>query len=184
MEIFRRRFGFRFPEISHWHRHGAAIHIHQFMPTRREQIPAGEGCLILLRDPVDRFESAFREKVLFNECFDSADSIVVRLLSILEQVKCDSFESRILRDHFRPQSFWIEFIQPGDRLGVSCDDIGQYLRIEGRRVNDSRFWTERSQNTEMIEALRSIIRKYDTMIRDVYPADQTLCDTFKIGDTK
>mgnify|MGYP005847359627 CR=1 FL=1 len=171
-EIFWHRFGFGFPEIPHWRRHGALIHIHQVMPTRRVPLPTGEKCLVLVRDPISRFESAFREKVLFNEEFSDVSALSRRIQEVMVQVRCDSYDNRVLRDHFRPQCYWVALLRPEDRVLVDCSEVGHFLHVKGTRANDSRTHTRRSRNTELIAALTEVVgglrdELYESYMNDV-----------------
>ena len=174
MEIFRRRFGFNFPEIQHWRRHGAFIHIHQLMPTRRAPPPAGEKCLIVVRNPVRRFESAFREKILFNEDFTDLRSLKQRVRDIIGQVRSASYENRILRDHFRPQYYWVAPIRPEDRFLVDCRQLGRFLNLRSTRANDSRLHTGRSRNVDLVKMLAEIVVSVREELQELYTEDELL----------
>ena len=81
--IFRKRYGFHFPEISckAWSNHSYTSFLSnkQFTHTSR--------CLIITRNPVVRFQSAFKEKILFNENFSTMNEIIKQSMTFCGKLK-------------------------------------------------------------------------------------------------
>lgn len=171
--IFRKRYGFHFPEIAHPIKHGALIHIHHFYPTK--QFTHTSRCLVITRNPVVRFQSAFKEKILFNENFSSMNEIIKRVDDILWQVKYNKFENRIIYKHFLPQSYWMAGISLENRF---CMDMDNFMPIingaDTRILNDSNIIQKNTRSSSWVNGLKEIICEKSDDICDAYYEDENL----------
>lgn len=179
MSIFRENFGFSFPEISHPWRYGALIHIHQLYRTRRltnsdkQTLKKNGGRLfVIIRNPLDRFVSGYVEKILLNVKSHKNFDNLAKLENIEKQLLTDEYESRIVRDHFRPQSFWLG--EGGDVSYALCtlDNITEWLNLS---VESNKTQIENTTLIEMKNEAKEFM-SHSTVFAKTFEVDMHLYD--------
>ena len=177
MSIFEEKFGFRFPEVPHPRRHGALIHIHHFYKTRRlnildlKKLEKQDGrLLVILRDPLERFVSGYVEKVLLNVKNYNEFYNLTKLKNVEGQIANNDFENRIIRDHLRPQSFWL-----GDNLDMPCslctlDNLSNWLKL---KVNVNKTKIVDSELLMLKEEAREFMAN-SSVFADIFESDKQL----------
>lgn len=179
--IFKSRFGFDFPEISHPKRHGALFHIHHLYKTRpvKEKEISGlapRSLLLVLREPNERFISAFVEKILFNEAFDNENEIIQRAADLLNQVFTGAYEGRIVKDHFSPQSVWVKKVPRDAIFPIFLNDIEKFLRLsKSNNVTSDQCYT--AGDLKFIKSnLVDLLRSEQRLVSKTFKDDNLLCD--------
>ena len=88
-------------EVSKYKKLDKKYNLVNFLPsyTPFEKIDVDEKCCII-RDPIKRFVSAYKNRVLFHKDFGFRN---LNINEIIEKLENNSFDNR----HFLPQSFWL-----------------------------------------------------------------------------